>query len=308
MGYQFSNQTKTLTHWQSGSDSAPSVNVNRDKYIAGFYSGGNPYFFPLECWDAMSTPGYKYRGTQYYGYSLDLSEMSPLKSMRQLTEDGMTTYYRAIYQLYEAEPINWKTTSLLREDPIKITEKYIVEAGETTGIAIPYFTCYALVQGHISTSQTDKMPAYVNDYPMSENRHQDYDTAPALAPNLFKSLGKKPAKTRLLEMNELTSRTTTAIFGMTEINGAYYSGGYASSVPLTVGASSSGLSVITAAGSCVDYNAGRPIVRPHARFSIGTMAIHDYSEYVGDGVFSIYITREPVKYELTDGVLWRKSS
>lgn len=308
MGYQFSNQIKTLTHWQSGADSAPSVNIIRDRRIAGFYSGGNPYFCPFECWDAMSTPGYKYHGEQCYGYSLELSELTPMKSMRQLSEDGLKTYYRAIYQLYEAKPLNWKTASFLREAPIEITKKYTVEAGETTGISIPYFTCYALVQAHISTAQADKMPAYLNDYPLSEKYHQRYDTAPALDPNLFKSLGKKPTKSKLLEMAELTSTTTSAMFGMREIDGTYYSGGYSSEVPLTVGASSSGLSVITAAGSCVDYNAGRPIIRPHANFIIGTTMIHDYGEYVGDGVFSVYITREPVKYELTEGVLWRKSS
>ena len=307
MGYQFSNQTKTLTHWQSGAGNTPSANVTRAQQIAGFYSEGNPYFCPLECWDSMSTSGYKYRGTQYYGFSLDLADQEPLIAMRQLSEDGMTTYYRAIYQLYENEPINWKTASLLRENPVEITSKYSVGAGETTGIAVPFFSCYALLQAHISTDQAGKMPAYLSEYPLSEKYYQDYDTAPALRPALFKSLGKKQPGWKLLEMSELASTTTAAMFGMTDIDGLYYSGGYSAALPLTVGASHSGESVRTACGSCVDYNGGHPLVRPHSNFSIGVTTIRDYSEYVGDGVFSIYITREPVKYELTHGILWSSS-
>lgn len=305
MGYQFSNQTKTLTHWQSGAASAaPVINTSRKQQIAGFYSQGDHYLFPFECWDTMSEAGFKYHGVQYYGFSLDLSERTPIASMRQLSPDGTITYYRAVYNLYENAPLQWKTARFLRTDPVVVTDSISIKQGETTGVAIPYFSCYALVQGHISTEQCGEMPSYMNDYPLSEREYTSYDTAPALKPELFNSLGKKRREWKIIEASALTYKTTDAMFGMRDINGLYYSGGYSSSVPLTVGASNNGESVKTSSGSCVDYNNGNPFITPHANFSIGTTTIRDYSEYVGDGIYSIYITREPVQYELTTGILW----
>lgn len=350
MGYQFSNQTKTLTHWQSGIGGGVKPVPRTTAPFIGVIHNGMPYFFPFECWDPGSDVVYVSRQSEtdsytaahpllanYYGYKYDVSQNKPMYSAYKWdSEEKQYMYFSAIYSLYENKPLEWKTRdtegnygyyatgSWTPYETAKISESYSIKAGGSYGVCVPTFNAYIMLTGRCPAAQADKLPEWLKTYPHSSGYYKlYYFEPPSLAPSLFKGLGKMNKNWKLIAADSTRDKTGGAgLWGTSSALASYdvssmVSSGYCGMYPLCLG----GPDAETRAqpltgGSCVktalvdQLIVNMPSVRiPIARDGLYWANTGSLRIYPIDGDKACYcdltVTREPVSYGLTTGVLWK---
>ena len=347
MGYQFSNQTKTLTHWQSGAGSGGYTPVDRlTTPFIGIVHNGMPYFFPFECWDPGASVAYVSRQSEYdqytaeypllsnyYGYNYEVSKHKPLYSGYKWNDESKTEiHFSALYLMYENKSIEWQTRDTqggygkyddsqkwVPYTSIDITADYSIKAGGTYGVAVPSVTAYVMLEGVCPASLTSNLPEWLQSYPECSGYYRLYEfEPPQFAPKLFRTLGKMDRRWTLILRDETVWKAGGGGFWGTSSALTDYdvpemvSAGYCGLGPVSIAAASSFYSPSSTLGSCVS-----PQLRdlmPSVRIPIARNGIY----YATTGSRRIYpiegeklchcdltITREPVSYGLTTGVLWK---
>lgn len=317
MGYYFSNSLKTLTHWQSNKKGEDLESFPRGFMFYGLISDGVSYYFPFIVWDNISEltdaqvhPNLTRKG---FAFQFDPANLSPIASAIQQDADKKNTFYRAIYQLDNEGLCKWATKTMRHDGPIVVNNQEI-ESGQTVGIALPVFNIYLLVQGKCSSDKVSNMPSWMNAYENSDKVYDDStdstrDFAAALKPELFQSSGKAKKGTITIKTGYKDGIDKHTMFGCHKFYDEqpnYYSGGqYYSSQLFSVGCANKGMPLC----------GGGSIVQSGVRYKALNVGGSDIGGYptagmerhnVDGGYYDYYITREPVKYSLTHGILWKR--
>lgn len=320
MGYQLSNSFRTLTHWQSGKTKTRTEYVERKSLISGLVVDGIPYFMPFTVWDDMSKRVIADEKQNIYGYGFPLpdpSDMAPLISAKQTDTNDKTFHYRAIYLLDEEGQCHWETKSIVNDAPIVINDTYKISPGKEYGICLPVYNTYLFVTGECQKSLSSNMPDWMNSYKSSSITYNSTrDTAPMLKPELFEGLGKVKKGTKIIKMSK-TYSGSDIMFGTDKLGNANYcfSGRYDGIYPMIVGAPydhgiysfSSGSTVATSKE--VGYTRYYEDITIKGQVSKGAIKLTcnpKISYTVPGGSYYMTITREPVKYTLTHGIIWKQ--
>lgn len=316
MGYYSSQFLRTLNHWQTGGKGKGTIDLPRGFMFYGLIVDGISYYFPFIIWDHMSEltdaqvhPNLTRKG---FAFQFNPANLTPIASAIQKDADKKNTFYRAIYQLDEEGQCKWATKTMRHDGPIIVNNDEI-ESGQNVGIALPVFNIYLLVEGRCTSDKVANMPSWMNKYKKSDKVYVDTtaerEYAAALRPELFQGSGKVKKGTLTITTGYKEGSERHSMFGCHKFYDEqpnYYSGGqYYTSQIFSVGCAYKGM----------PYCGGGSIVDPGNRYKAFDVSGDDIGGYTASGVerhtvdggyYDYYITREPVKYSLTHGILWKR--
>lgn len=323
MGYYSSQFLRTLNHWQTGGKGKGTIDLPRNVLLYGLIIDGVNYYFPIVMWDHMSEltdaqvhPNLTRKG---FAFQFDPANLTPIASAIQKDADKKNTFYRAIYQLDKEGQCKWATQTIRTDSESLTINNVPIKSGQDVGIALPVFNIYLLVEGRCTSDKIANMPSWMNAYKKSDKVYDDTiestrDYAAALKPGLFQGLGKVPKGTVIITngvikgdyIHNLGSSQMFGVHKFYDEQPNYYSGGgyYGNTSLFSVSSPEyhSGYS----AGSTVDTRRWYKDVAFSGHDIGGYEASGVERHTVDGGYYDYYITREPVKYSLTHGIIWKR--
>lgn len=322
MGYYSSNSLKTLTHWQTGKGKG-TIYLPRNALFFGFIIDGVSYYFPIVMWDHMSelTDAHVHPNLTMKGFAFQFNpaNLTPIASAIQQDADKKNTFYRAIYQLDKEGKCRWATKTIRTDSESLTINNKPIKSGQDVGIALPIFNIYLLLEGKCSSDKVANMPSWMNAYKKSDKVYDDTndltrDFAAALKPELFQGLGKVPKGTVLIKDGHIKGDYVST-YGSQQMFGVhkfydeqpnYYSGGGYYGNTLIFSVSSPEYYSGYGAGSTINTRKRYKAI-DIAGLDIGSYSASGVERHTVDGgYYDYYITREPVKYSLTHGILWKR--
>lgn len=295
MGYKFSSNVKTLTHWQSGTgsgtESGPYTSKDKTWSISGIVHNGLRYFMPFVVWDLDS----KEVNKNFY-FDLNLEPKDPIAS--GYYNGSGPTEISAVYTLYEKKPIYHKayensanatiTYNMYIGDKTEPSDliKQTFEAGKTYNLIVPKFSCYLLVTAYCPKGSESDIPDFLQGFKKLSER----TAPPKLIPSKFTGIVEFESGDQFISAPK-GSDVYSHYLQKYDSNG-YYSGGWYGLKPYSVGSSSNTSRPSSIGGSQVSGSLG---IIPQ---------LYTFTKKYGNCQVNYYITHELTGYYLTSGVLF----